>query len=65
MMSTKMRMRMKFKCGMALFKWCKFMDIFYTKIGLENMSLRWYKRSCRIFFKITNEYLDYIRYTCK
>ena len=56
MMSTKMRI--KFKCAVVLFKWCKLMHNFYTKIGLENMANRWFKRSLRIFVKFMEEYLD-------
>lgn len=63
MMSTKMRM--KFKCAMVLVKWGKLMYNFYTKIGLENMANRWFKRSCRIFLKTMDEYFDDIGYTRK
>ena len=62
MMSTKMRL--KFKFAIALFEWCRLMERFYTKIGLENMATRWFIRANRIFCKFMIEYL-YTYYTRK
>lgn len=53
MMSTKMRLELK--CLTIFVKWCRLMDIFYTKIGLENRAKLWCLRGCYAFIKFMNK----------
>ena len=54
MMSTKMRM--KLKCTMIFVEWCRLMNHFYIKIGLENRAKLWTLRGIYAFIKFMNEY---------